>query len=279
MAAAATSAAKRIVCVVTGGNKGIGFECCRLLASAGPQYDVILAARSKKRGEAAIEALRKSGVDNVRFLTELDIADSKSVESFAAALEEDTGQLDVLLNNAGFAFKGDTFDSESAKTTLSINYFGTMKVTDRLLGLLKQSQDARIVNVCSQAGRLGQVSRELQARFTASDATRESLTTLAEEFLAGVAAGDYKKKGWPKSMYGVSKLLEIAFTKVLARDIGESKTMEVNACCPGWCSTDMSSHRGPRTAAKGAETPVWLCTRDRTGTSGDFYYDLAPIKW
>lgn len=80
-------------------------------------------------------------------------------------------------------------------------------------------------------------------------------------------------------MYGISKLLEIAYTRVLAADYSESKTMEVNACCPGWCNTDMSSGRGPRTPAKGAETPVWLCTRARTGTSGKFYYDLKPIEW
>ena len=105
MAAAATAASARRVAVVTGGNKGIGFECCRLRASAGAHFDVILAARSEERGTAAVARLKAAGVDNVRWLAPLDISDGKSVEGFAEALEKDTGRLDILLNNAGLAFK------------------------------------------------------------------------------------------------------------------------------------------------------------------------------
>lgn len=136
--------------------------------------------------------------------------------------------------------------------------------------------------MCSTAGRLRQLRPELQARFTREGLVRSDITELMETFIEAVRTDTYRAQGWSKSMYGISKLGEIAYTKVLAEELRESN-MHVNACCPGWCATDMSSHTGERTAAKGAETPVWLCTRGDDEIHGSrrglFYSDKAEIAW
>jgi carbonyl reductase 1 len=111
------------------------------------------------------------------------------------------------VNNAGFAFKGDTFGAAEARTTIACNVYGTMAVTDALLPLLRsRAEGARIVNVCSQAGRLVQVSPALRARFSDSKASAGSVKELCEEFIAAVESGDYAMHGWPRSMYGISKV-------------------------------------------------------------------------
>ena len=98
---AAASAGEGQVVVVTGGNKGIGFEVCRQVAVAWPTADVILASRDQGRGEAAVATLTSDGVTNVRFLATLDVGSAESVAAFAAALAAAVPRVDVLVNNAG----------------------------------------------------------------------------------------------------------------------------------------------------------------------------------
>ncbi|KAF4646535.1 hypothetical protein FOZ61_005692, partial [Perkinsus olseni] len=116
---------------------------------------------------------------------------------------------------------------------------GTKRVTKALYPLL--SDHGRIVNVCSFVGRLSKVSEPLQKRFSDPNATEESIDNLVEEFLTGVKEGDYKERGFSDSMYGMSKLALIAWTKVLAREaMADSRKILVTGCCPGWCRTDLS---------------------------------------
>ncbi len=96
----------------------------------------------------------------------------------------------------------------------------------------------RVVNLASQAGRLSQVSPELGRRFS-NAASADAVLQLADEFVAAVARGDYRACGWPRSMYGVSKLAEIAWTRVLEKQLLPDG-IAVCACCPGYCATQMS---------------------------------------
>ena len=91
-----------------------------------------------------------------------------------------------------------------------------------------------------------------------------------------MAAGTHRQDGWGNSNYGLSKLAVIAATRVFAR---ENPGVLVNACCPGYCDTDMSSHRGPRPPAEGAANAVMLVDLPDGGPSGGFYQNLAPSKW
>jgi NAD(P)-dependent dehydrogenase (short-subunit alcohol dehydrogenase family) len=111
------------------------------------------------------------------------------------------------------------------------------------------------------------------------------VAALCEAFIAAVADGSYASKGWPRSTYGVSKAAEIAYTFALAKELAH-EGIEVQAVCPGYCSTSMSSFKGPRSAAKGAETPVWLALGSAadaatplTQRTGGFWYDNHLIPW
>ena len=94
---------------------------------------------------------------------------------------------------------------------------------------------------------------------------------LMDEFPAAIEAGTHTQQGWPNSMYGVSKLGEATFSRVLS---GREPEVTVSACCPGWCATDMSSHSGPRSAAQGADVAVWLALAPQEDIrSGRFWSD------
>ena len=216
----------------------------------------------------------------------VDLEDPVSLERLKADVAH-WEPVHALVNNAGFAFHGDTFGPAEARKTMAVNLLGTMGVTDAVLpALLKSvgSGDApRIINVCSVAGRLGIVSPALQTRFSRPDATPADVKGLAEEFLSAVEAGDYAGKGWPKSMYGVSKLAETAYTFALARQLAPQGIV-VHAVCPGHCATSMSSFTGARTPQKGAETPVWLVTRPEAGhpaaaVTGGLWRDMGLLAW
>ena len=96
------------------------------------------------------------------------------------------------------------------------------------------------------------------------------------EFVTAVENNNHDARGWPNTCYGTSKLAVIALTKILARD---EPNILVNACCPGYCATDMSSHKGPRPAEQGAETPAYLAQLPDNGPTGKFFYDNAELDW
>lgn len=174
--------------------------------------------------------------------------------------------------------QGDTFGEAEAIETLATNYFGTRAVTDAFVPLLTASR-GRVVNVASTAGALRIVSAPLAARFSGPDLSRGALDDLVSEFVGGVRDGSYAAQGWPRSMYGVSKLAEIALTNIAARELAPSG-VSVYSMCPGWCRTDMAGPRAPRSAEQGAETALFLATAARDALpTGGFFEDKHVSKW
>ena len=259
------------VAVVTGANKGVGFHIAEQLIASRNFGTVILACRDPGRGRAAAEQLGGTFMP-------LDISEPASVEAFAGAVRAEHGRLDTLVNNAAIAFKGSdpTPFAEQTGPTLRANFYGTCAVTEALLPLLREGASPRVVMVASMAGQLAQVAPPWQERFADERATLASVKECVGAFARAVAAGTHRQDGWGNSNYGLSKLAVIAATRVFAR---ENPGVLVNACCPGYCDTDMSSHRGPRPPAEGAANAVMLVDLPDGGPSGGFYQNLAPSKW
>ncbi|GFR46735.1 hypothetical protein Agub_g8358 [Astrephomene gubernaculifera] len=224
------------VAVVTGGNKGIGFEAARMLAEQG--LTTVVTARNEELGKQAAAKIQEAAPDSRVLFHQLDISDPASIDRFVTWLREQLGGLTILINNAGFAYKGSIFGADEAQVTLGTNYFGTRELTEKLIPLLRGP--SRIVNVSSRAGSRSIVkSSALLSRLTSATSPQQ-LDSLAGEFVGAIRVGDYKDKGWPESMYGISKLLLSLWTAQLAEQLKGEKVM-VNAMCPGWCRTDMSS--------------------------------------
>ena len=264
------------VAVVTGGNQGIGLQTCRQLAAQG--VTVVLCSRDAARGEAAAKAVAEEWPSSVVRFCQLDLTKCESVDAAASWLASTfPGGVDILVNNAGLAFKGNTFDAPSARQTLATNLDGTAAVTGALLPLLRRKATssgagARIVNVCSMAGKRRIVGPALRARFDAA-ASLEEVQALAREFVTAIERGDdLSALGWPRSMYGVSKLCEATYTRILAAQTADDGLI-VSACCPGWCQTNMSSGSGPRTATQGADVLVWLALAPPGHSTGRFWSD------
>mmetsp|Transcript_7937 Transcript_7937/g.24505 ORF Transcript_7937/g.24505 Transcript_7937/m.24505 type:complete len:268 (+) Transcript_7937:70-873(+) len=258
--------------IVTGANKGIGLQIAKQLL---PSVSLlILACRDAGRGEAAVKAL--GGAPAV--FEELDISSESSIDAFAERIAEKYGKIDVLVNNAAIAFKAadPTPFKGQTKPTLHTNFHGTFRLTEKLLPLLSKSDDGALVNVASMAGKLSQLSESRQAQFASDELTKEKLVSLVDEFEADVAADAHKEKGWSSSNYGFSKLAVIAYTKILAREA--PATLKVNCCCPGYCATDMSSHKGPRSADDGAKNAVMLALPG-VPHSGVFIRDEKVAEW
>lgn len=261
------------VAVVTGANKGVGYHIAKSLIASKLFGAVVVACRDADRGMAAAQEM--GGI-----FMPLVVGDEASAAAFASALRDKYGRLDVLVNNAAIAFKAadPTPFAGQTKPTLDVNYHGTMQVTQALLPLLLDSNavDPRIVNVASMAGKLKQLSPARQRSFTSPSLTIGELDGLVGEFEADVAAGkDLGAAGWGRSNYGFSKLAVIAATKVYAR---LHPSIKINACCPGYCDTDMSSHKGPRPPSEGAKNAVIPATMTGCPT-GEFFQDVKLSSW
>lgn len=230
------------VALVTGGNRGIGFEICRELAQRG--LAVVLTARDAGEGKAAVKALRDAGLE-VGFYR-LDVTSCRSVRACVAAVAEQRGRIDVLVNNAGVLLdpRGSRFlDSklDTYRETLETNFFGPLQLAQAVVPLMKARRYGRIVNISSGLGQLAEL-------------------------------------GPGSPAYRVSKTALNALTRILAAEFRESNVL-ANSMCPGWVRTRMGGDGAPRTAAQAAQTAAWLATLSDDGPSGGFFRDREPIPW
>ena len=228
--------------VVTGGNKGIGFEICRQLARKGLR--VVLTSRDEKKGRSAQRILEKEGLD-VDYGV-LDVTEVDSVRAFARHLDSEYGRLDVLVNNAGIS-KGKYGTSvlkeklEYFREVMDTNFYGALRVCQGLVPVMRKDHYGRIVNISSGMGQL-------------------------DEMEDGVAA------------YRVSKTALNALTRMMSTATADDGIL-VNSMCPGWVRTEMGGNGAPRSVEEGAETAVWLSMLPHDGPTGGFFRDKKPIPW
>jgi NAD(P)-dependent dehydrogenase (short-subunit alcohol dehydrogenase family) len=230
---------KRVI-VVTGGNRGIGFEICRQLAGRGAQ--VVLTARQPAAGAEAVKKLAAQKLP-AQFLP-LNVTDPKDATALRDHLERTFGRLDVLINNAGIFSKEDgpglDVKLETVRATLETNTLAPLQLSQLLAPLLKRSRAARIINVSSGMGALSEME-------------------------GGYAA------------YRISKTALNAVTAILAAELRGA--VAVNSVCPGWVKTDMGGANAEREVAQGADTPVWLALEAPQDLTGKFVRDRKVIPW
>ncbi len=227
--------------LVTGGNRGIGFEVCRQLADLG--FTVVLTARDATKAKAAASKLGKVGKVESRVL---DVADAESIEEAAAEISGRYDRLDVLINNAGINY--DTWETVAnadingtVTETIRTNLLGPWRMCQAFLPLLRKSRAARIVNVSSESGSL-----------------------------ASMGAGP--------PAYQVTKAALNALTRTLAAELRRDHIL-VNAVCPGWVATDMGGAGAPRSVNQGAASVAWAATLPNNGPTGGFFRDGKPLPW
>ena len=233
------------IAVVTGVNRGIGYETCRQLAQRGLR--VILTARNAAKGRLAAKTLSEQGLDVV-FQT-LDVTDPTSIGELLNFIDARFDRVDVLINNAGIMLERpdpggvsvSVFEAsvDTLRISLETNVYGPLLLSQALKPLMHGN--ARIVNVSSGMGQLTEMN--------------------------GGCPG-----------YRISKTALNALTRIMADELKFTK-IKVNSVCPGWVRTDMGGPNAERSVEKGAETIVWLATLPEDGPSGGFFRDKQAIPW
>uniref|UniRef100_A0A452HIL0 carbonyl reductase (NADPH) n=1 Tax=Gopherus agassizii TaxID=38772 RepID=A0A452HIL0_9SAUR len=271
------------VALVTGGNKGIGFAIVRDLCK---QFtgDVYLTARDPGRGQAAVTKLQEEGLNPL--FHQLDIDNLQSIRTLRDFLKEKYGGLNVLVNNAGIAFKvADTTPfAIQAEVTMRTNFFATRDVCTELLPLIKPH--GRVVNVSSMASvsALARCSQDLQQKFRNDTITEQELVKLMTKFVEDTKNGVHEKEGWPNTAYGVSKIGVTVLSRIQAQMLNKERKADrilLNACCPGWVRTDMAGPNATKSPEEGAETPVYLAllAPDADGPHGQLISEKKVQKW
>ncbi|MFH9865074.1 SDR family NAD(P)-dependent oxidoreductase [Streptomyces lydicus] len=231
--------------LITGANKGLGFETARRLVAAG--HTVYVGSRDPERGRRAAEQL---GARTVL----IDVTDDTSVAAAAQAVEADGG-LDVLVNNAGVEARtpdggvigAAEVTGEVMRYVFDTNVFGTVRVTHAFLPLLQRSAAPVVVNVSSGLASLTRVSA------------------------AGTPAYAYPGVAYPASKAAVN-MLTVQFAKAFPG-------MRINAVEPGYTATDLNAHAGTQTVEEGAEIIVRMAQTGPDGPTGGYFDAAGRLPW
>ena len=232
---------KRKIALVTGGNRGLGYETCRQLAELG--LKVLLGARDLSKGKSAANQLNEEGLDVMFY--QLDVSDQNSISNVIKEVDKEFGRLDVLVNNAAILY--DTWqnavnaDLEVVNDALRTNLFGPWKLSQVFIPMMKSNRYGRIVNVSSLAASL-----------------------------------QYTNYGGTPA-YNISKAALNMLTRKLAAELADTGIL-VNSVDPGWVATDMGG-RGGRPVQEGAKGIVWAATLSDDGHSGGFFCDGKAVPW
>ncbi|WP_297608933.1 SDR family oxidoreductase [Nocardia sp.] len=244
--------------LITGANKGIGYETARQLAARG--ITVLIGARDADLGRTAADKLKAEGADAI--FVQLDVTDEQSIARAADWIGTEYGVLDILVNNAaiGGFVDGDNNPSSTTLATLrrvyETNVFGVVAVTNAVLPLLRRAAAARIVNVSSEVGSIAMMT-------------------------------DPDSPMWPMAAipYPSAKTALNMITAMYAKEFWDAP-IKVNAANPGYTATDFNGNAGFRTPAQGAEPSVHLATLPADGPSGQLWgyhmggdVEYGPLPW
>ncbi len=245
------------IALITGANKGIGFEIARQLGAQG--ITILVGARDQARGEAAARNLREQGIE--AHALQLDVTKQATIDAVAAWIEQTYGKLDILVNNAGVNLELSESEEdmptppsqvalENMRETFETNVFGVFAVTRAMLPLLRRAAAGRIVNLSSEMGSMGR----------RSDPTAQ--VAQYPPFLA----------------YDASKAAVNSMTVSIARELRDTP-IKINAVGPGYVSTDGNYHRGVLSPEQGARAPVAFATLPADGPSGGFFTHEGALPW
>jgi NAD(P)-dependent dehydrogenase (short-subunit alcohol dehydrogenase family) len=219
-------------------------SCARVMTWVNP-ITVLLGARDPERGAQAVSELAAEGR---LIFQQLDVTDLASVSAAAQVIADRFGKLDILVNNAGIAVKlkrTSEVTADEFRKVYETNVFGVVTVTHELLPLLLRAPAARIVNISSYRGSLGN-----ERAFT----------------------------GQPYITYSTSKTALNAITVHYARELANTK-IKVNAGAPGHCATDFNNFSGARTPEQGAAIALHLAMLDENGPTGGLFDDNGTVPW
>ncbi|MBX9645863.1 MAG: SDR family oxidoreductase [Xanthobacteraceae bacterium] len=237
------------ISLVTGANKGIGFEVARQIGRTGAT--VLLGARNRLAGEKAAAMLASEGLDT-RFIA-IDVADHDSVSAAAAAITNEFGRLDILVNNAGINDPADgpvaTARLDAVERVLRTNFLGALAVTQAMLPLLLKARSARIVNVSSGLGSLA--------------INGDPANPFAAVKLIG---------------YSASKAALNMLTVQLGYLLRDS-AIKVNSADPGYTATDLNGYRGSQTIPEGAAEAIRLALLPDDGPTGSYSDSKGIVPW
>ena len=231
---------ERYVAIVTGGNRGIGFEICKELCKVGCL--VVLTSRNEEAGRQAMDNLDHYGDVVYR---RLDVTNSKDISGLRDWILKTYGIVDILINNAGvYLDEGVSVfdvDEKIMQDTLAVNFYGAFHMCRAFVPIMRQNGYGRIVNVSSGYGAISEMSGYVAA-------------------------------------YRISKVALNALTLIMANEL-KDENIKINAVCPGWVHTDMGGDMAPISPDRAAKDIVHFALVDGKGPTGSFFRNNKPIQW
>jgi len=236
------------IALITGANKGLGFETAKQLGAHG--MTILLGSRNKLKGEQALKILKQEAINAELIL--IDVTKQQTIDSSVLKIKKKYKKIDVLINNAGISIQRN-YPSKTKmndlRQTMDTNFFGVFAVTNAFLPLLLKSKSGRIVNISSGLG---------------------SLLHLEDPQWVGSKS--------TATAYGLSKTAVNALTIWYAKELKGTK-IKINAVNPGSTATSLNQFKGIRKPEDAVKIIIHYAILSSDGPTGGFFNELGKEPW
>ena len=253
--------------IVTGTNRGLGFELVKKLFNSPIKRQIIMTSRNLEAGKKAFDTIKSTNPnsESILNLEQLDVEDTKSIDSFVENIKAKYEKIDILVNNVGIATFEDGLNAVNntakvisgslMKQIVTVDLLNTIYLTEKILSII--SDDGKIIMISSTLGKLSLQGSKLQEVLSESSLTTEDIKNLALQFIECSKNNTHKEYGFSSSGYAVSKALLNTYVRFALGRIAKP-TQQLYTLCPGWCKTDMGGDMAPLTPEQGTETTMFL---------------------
>lgn len=249
----------RKIVLITGANRGIGYAVVEKLLEKKTKLRIIMTARDDEKGQEAYKTLCEKYPEDVErfFYHQLDIVDEQSITTIIDYIKKNYKKFDYLINNAGYSSKGRDFNEEICETTFKVNFTGTIALTEKLLPVMNKS--GKIIFLSSKSGSLSKLKNENLIGKFKNAKNVDDIIKLSEKFKRSIPDDKTESEGWYKNCFAMSKLFLNFYVKLVIKKREISReSINVFACHPGWCKTDMGGEHAQIEVSEGADRVIYL---------------------
>ena len=249
--------------LITGGNRGLGYAIIENLLEKKTKLKLIITSRNEEQGQEIYNSLCEKYPEEKEkeqlYYHQLDITNEESINEIIEYIKKNFKKIDYLINNAGVSSKGTEFSNEVFEYTFSVNVYGTINFTEKMISNNLINKQGKIILLGGKSGNILKLKNDNLINLFKTAKAADDLFKIADKYKEAINDETCDEEGWYKNTYGVSKMIINTYARLLTKKREISREgISVFSCHPGWLKTEMGGNYAKVDVKDGANNVIYL---------------------